>query len=135
MLGHNSASFPLGCGTFQSQGRGAVGDAQLGEQEGRASLTFIPCELWGEKGQSPRWVGGQGVWSSQHRLGLTFRPLHPSQTHHLGSPTELGTRGRCPLASSGWFKTNSTVETVLLLLNKHWSSITFAVLIKETGDL
>lgn len=106
-----------------------------GEQEGRASLTFIPCDLWGERGQSPPWVGGQVGWSPQHSLGPTFRTIHPSRHTTWGSPTELGTRRRCPLASSGHFKTNSTVETALLWLNKHPSSTSFAVLIKETGDL
>jgi len=96
-----------------------------GEQEGRVSLTLDPCELWGRRGQSPRQVGGQGLQALRRGVGalstgwvpLEVTPSLPD-TPPWGSPAELGTRGRCLPASSGHFKTNAAVETVLLWLNK-----------------
>lgn len=92
-----------------------------GEEEDRILLTFNSCELWGDQGRSPHWVVGRGCKPWEGGVGVistswvpppsdSFPPRHITWR----SPTELGTKGTCPLASSGHFKTNSAVEIALL---------------------
>lgn len=97
---------------------------------------LIPVSCGETRGKAlTGWMGRRcklftGRLEPSGQVGSHLQVTHSlPDTPPLGSPAELGTRGKCPLACSGHLKKISAVEIVLLWLDKHWFSISFPLLI------